>query len=114
MKYHETESSYLITLPWGLYQYVKNSNFLPSTVQGSYLAEVWLLTSIREVSMTRTENGEILTFTVFLQFSLYNSVKMFIYDVMIGGLFLRSLILCFKPTSDWAAETLLMLNLKLV
>ena len=40
-----------------------------------------------------------------------------IYDVIIGGLVLRSPVLCFKPTSDWAvfklflSETWLNLNL---
>jgi len=31
---------------------------------------------------------------------------------MIGGLFLRSLVLGFKPTSDCAVETFLIVNLK--
>ena len=34
----------------------------------------------------------------------------FIYNIMIGGLFLRSLVLCFKPTSDWAVETFLLMR----
>ena len=29
-----------------------------------------------------------------------------------GGVFLRSLVLCFKPTLDWAVETFLIVNLK--
>ena len=31
---------------------------------------------------------------------------------MIGGFFLRSLVLCFMPTSDWAVEAFLLVNLK--
>ena len=38
-----------------------------------------------------------ITFSIIL---LLNQFSRSVYDVIIGGLFLRSLVLCFKPTSD--------------